>query len=732
MNIIFFIFLSINILLIKRIYTIQCGEEIIDHCIQCGTGENNDTCIQCENNYFLFLFNYLCLPCDNLYFGDAGCDGNCHRNGDIFSCDENGCKEGFYNINGVCFKCDHNSPNCVKCNYLPPEGFTDSNERIFKCTECISNEYNITNNACHKCFIENCAKCLYKDNSINPVCIKCNYNFYVNSTGGCSKVYTKYSIGGYCTYSTDNPNDYDNIHCIAYEGYTIVNHTKFIECPDHCGKCYYNINTNKTDCQKCFLNYQLNLNGICINCGFKCRYCNLINNQIPICTQCELEYNLYNGSCAKCPENCKYCREENNSTQCIECNINYKLNNISECIECPEYCFDCHQNLNGALLCSNCSNGYILTSTKQCLKCSTIQEIGGSGCDRCRYNYNIDRYECISCINYGYSFIQNTYKCLPNSISAYKDLYGCLRANFNEEKNIYECIICKPEFISILNEKSCKLPNEANLKEYCKEANNIGTQQNPIYSCIECKSLRDINITKIIDFRGATDCYKRENELIRCLTGIKYENNTIQCTKCISEFLFTYSEEYNHDICSEKCKNGFFNKNNWCYKCDDIREGNQGCINEYGCEYHPQDDHLNCNKCKNGYYNYTYGQCFSCALGDLPCLECHHDIVANKFICDKCMDGYIKDENGRCKLITCDEFPEITPGCVICSNKIDEYKPLNKCQSCKQGFFKTKDESCAFLNPYIMVVIIAIYANMQKMKMGLKLMKLNVGNVDLI
>ena len=167
MNIIFFIFLSINILLIKRIYTIQCGEEIIDHCIQCGTGENNDTCIQCENNYFLFLFNYLCLPCDNLYFGDAGCDGNCHRNGDIFSCDENGCKEGFYNINGVCFKCDHNSPNCVKCNYLPPEGFTDSNERIFKCTECISNEYNITNNACHKCDIGNCTKCIYKDNSTN-------------------------------------------------------------------------------------------------------------------------------------------------------------------------------------------------------------------------------------------------------------------------------------------------------------------------------------------------------------------------------------------------------------------------------------------------------------------------------------------------------------------------------------------------------------------------------------
>ena len=764
---IFFIFLSIIILLIKKIYTIHCGEEIIDHCIQCGTDENNETCIQCENNYFLFLFNYLCLPCDNLYYGDVACDGNCHRNGNIFSCDENGCKEGFYNINGVCFKCDQNSPNCVKCNYLPPEGYspTDTNERIFKCTECISNEYAIINNACHKCNIGNCTKCIYIDNSTNSICIECKDNFYINSIGGCSEIYTKYSIGGYCIYSTDNPKDYDNIHCVAYERYTIANHTKFIECPSYCQKCYYNINTNKVECQECFHRYKLNLNGTCINCGFKCEFCNLNNNQSPICTQCESEYNINNGICFKCPDNCKYCRYENNSSKCTECNYyyglndlgeciscpencyqcriennspkcivcnkNYKLNNISQCTLCPAYCLDCQQNPNGILLCSDCLNGYILSSTKQCLKCpdncskckvnsneqtecincnigfalkdgiciecSTIQEIGGSGCDRCRYNYNSARYECINCINNNnYAFIQNTYKCLLNSISTYKNIRGCLIANFNEEKNTYECITCKQEFIPILNDKSCKLPNEANLKEYCKEANNIGTEQNPKYSCLKCKSIENINLIKIIDFREVNDCYKRENELIRCLTGIKYENNTIQCTKCISEFLFTYSDVYNRDICDEKCKVGFFNKNGWCYKCDNIIQGNEGCLNEYGCEYLPQDDHFNCNKCKNGYFNYTYGQCFSCAIRDSPCIECHQDIVENKFICDKCMDGYIKNEYGKCELITCDEYPEITPGCVICSDKINEYKPLNKCQSCKYGFFKTKDESCAF------------------------------------
>ena len=70
--------------------------------------------------------------------------------------------------------------------------------------------------------------------------------------------------------------------------------------------------------------------------------------------------------------------------------------------------------------------------------------------------------------------------------------------------------------------------------------------------------------------------------------------------------------------------------------------------------------------------NYTYKQCLSCLEGNLPCLECHYDIVTNNFICDKCMDGYIKNEYGMCELIECEEYPEITPGCVICSDKINE------------------------------------------------------------
>ena len=44
----------------------------------------------------------------------------------------------------------------------------------------------------------------------------------------------------------------------------------------------------------------------------------------------------------------------------------------------------------------------------------------------------------------------------------------------------------------------------------------------------------------------------------------------------------------------------------------------------------------------------------------------------------------------------CEEYPEISPGCVICKDKLDEYKEKNKCQKCKYGYFKTKDEKCVY------------------------------------
>ena len=205
------------------------------------------------------------------------------------------------------------------------------------------------------------------------------------------------------------------------------------------------------------------------------------------------------------------------------------------------------------------------------------------------------------------------------------------------------------------------------------------------------------DLTSIVDYNGAKDCYKREGELVRCLRGTKYENNTLQCTQCISDFKFKFSEEYNHDICDEECEEDSFNKRNWCYKCDDKLIGNPGCIKESGCTYNSANDQLNCNECKNGYYKSTYGQCLSCSIeNNKACLECNYNLQNHNLNCTKCMDGYFLNSDGQCELINCEEHPEVTTGCIICSDKINEYKPQKKCQSCKKGFFKTKNESCVF------------------------------------
>jgi len=64
------------VIFIPKTFDLQCGDENIDHCEECGIGEAISTCAKCEENYFLFLFNYMCLPCDHMTYGDVGCEKN--------------------------------------------------------------------------------------------------------------------------------------------------------------------------------------------------------------------------------------------------------------------------------------------------------------------------------------------------------------------------------------------------------------------------------------------------------------------------------------------------------------------------------------------------------------------------------------------------------------------------------------------------------------------------------
>ena len=96
----------------------------------CEFGEKE--CEECEDKYFPFYNGLLCLPCDESIYGNIGCGGKCDGSNYVNTrniiCEEGGCKEGFYNLGGICLPCYNSSDkNCAKCSY--------SSKNDFKCLE---------------------------------------------------------------------------------------------------------------------------------------------------------------------------------------------------------------------------------------------------------------------------------------------------------------------------------------------------------------------------------------------------------------------------------------------------------------------------------------------------------------------------------------------------------------------------------------------------------------------
>jgi hypothetical protein len=160
-----------------------------------------------------------------------------------------------------------------------------------------------------------------------------------------------------------------------------------------------------------------------------------------------------------------------------------------------------------------------------------------------------------------------------------------------------------------------------------------------------------------------------------------------------------YSEEFDQMVCSDNCIKGYFLFSGKCYKCDDSSNyiGNKGCDPDEGCSFNPNNNELDCVKCKEGYYKYLH-QCFACSLEDPYCDECYFDESnENKkgLKCNKCKYKYeINYDNFKCK--PCEEQPDISIGCMICEDKMNDLFSKKQCEYCKPEFFLTKDKKCFY------------------------------------
>ena len=528
-EVLIFIYLIYSIPNISK--ALKCGNQKIENCQKCGSGDASDTCIQCKDKYFLFLNNYYCLPCDDPIYGQIGCGGNC--DGSRFNetrialCNKNDCKEGYYNLNGICFNCSDGSYGCSKCTY------ESKYDEKFKCQECISNEFQIdkNDNQCYHCYYkEYCEKCHFSEDQIS-ICDKCYEGFYLNSENKCQKCKNNIIIpNGVCRICSDNENDYNSGNCSCNSYYALNDDSICVPCPHNCPYCEFNKFSKKTECIKCDSGFVVNNNKTCSFCGEGCEYCIINEGKNPNCLICFSKKK--DGSCIACPDNCKNCEyNKKGEKECLECNPEYTLNTDGICIHCPSGCRKCFEQDKNKIVCSECYEYYALNpdDNEQCKLCSSINEIGGEGCQRCGYNKESSKYECYECkkeeskTSYElldvYTFVNNTYQCFNNNDPNNTTFYGCLISSYNKETEKYECLECvynyyNGYFIPIINEKICI--NETVIDIWgCKEAENFATKENPIF-LLKFYS----HLSVMIASENIARCESRYDNLIYCLEGV--------------------------------------------------------------------------------------------------------------------------------------------------------------------------------------------------------------------
>jgi len=172
------------------------------------------------------------------------------------------------------------------------------------------------------------------------------------------------------------------------------------------------------------------------------------------------------------------------------------------------------------------------------------------------------------------------------------------------------------------------------------------------------------------------DCVEKKGKLIRCVNATEDENGNQNCTKCIYNFPLVWRDEFNGTICDEKCRFDEFLRDSWCYKCDDSSKGNKGCVASLGCNFTVSNKELDCFDCKPGYFLSNF-QCLFCKDFDRNSTKCHYDYQNKRVQPDECEFGYyINNETHKCEIITYDEYPEITPGCILSINNKTEYKEI--------------------------------------------------------
>ena len=301
-----------------------------------------------------------------------------------------------------------------------------------------------------------------------------------------------------------------------------------------------------------------------------------------VCDQCDKGYlRSADGTCHHCStlgfDNCKNCSNDTNDELiCVECSEGYFVSNEGKCV--------------------TCENNQIKGNNNRCIECDDIEGGGIEGCESCS---KIDNQIICHRCRQGFMLFENNNTCLKkysiNNIIGY-GLDYCSQITLNN-KNQFICSKCQEKYI-LLKESSYARCTRCEFVElfndyngyYCAEYINLGTEDQPLYSCSKCKQEydyydfydRDYNVKISFKENNTAFCTSRYNynSMGNCTEATMIIENGIEifnCSKCIKDNNLTYHSDTNSYTCKyisyEKqcvikyCRTCMRDNNYFCSEC---------------------------------------------------------------------------------------------------------------------------------------------------------------------
>ena len=453
-------------------------------------------CFECNYGYYLNYQNQICIGKDSEYDVSNNCiiDNNssnyscqsCYFNTQTLVTFETGIKE--------CIN-DESLYNCKEA--IANSSYVNI---IYNCTSCNFNYWPYYSKFYQRQICQNVYEKVTKKKDINLEQFKNESSIKADSNGICPENY--FTPDEENCYKCDNDN---------------------IGMPGCNGKCNFSLIRNNTLlCESdCKIGYLESSPGVCDSCNAinpGCAECHYENNNLPNyygkrarefkCDFCNVGYVLSSeGKCSKCssiiPE-CDKCQKDENTGQykCTKCLRHHVLQESGKCLSCfvrdailNEKCVSCYSEKNkckycqeneegNGLICKQCYDGYILLiNNNSCLLRNSSSELAQF--DSClELTFKDGKFVCSKCLPHYTLLIEgdeSTCEYIPTLFDYnYKaHYYAMFKDILNQDYSEYKNFVQN----DYLYRQSIYLP--------CKEGTNLGTKENPLYSCSKCYNVFD-------------------------------------------------------------------------------------------------------------------------------------------------------------------------------------------------------------------------------------------------